>query len=520
MHSETLWKDPEYIAYFLAVFVSIITVELLLNIKWSTLLARLLKGVKLTLIALFDDSLQDEQKEVALRKAALAMLSVSFKTLFLFLAIIGFFYLDSPLKELAFTHPSHRSINTHISWTLLFLIKSIIAMVYWLIRIKLIKTSKKANAALETQSDQSYSVISKALHDLALDSPLIARMSLELEKKRYLNKDQTLSTSTSSSQQPIWVCGLARAGTTILTDVLYETGLFTSLTYRQMPFPLAPNLWKKLSRWGISGIEQKVERAHGDGILVSINSPEALEEVFWRVYETHIYQQNESLPAHQSSPDSLLAFEEYLSCILQLEDQSSPPAKRYLSKNNNHLIRLPSLLSHFPLAKILVPLREPLEHAESLRRQHQKWVERHQEDPFSLSYMNWLAHHEFGLGHKPFSFAEASAHDQDGISVESTDPHSLTYWLIRWIEAYSYVDRVLAEPQYQSQILIVEYGALSSEPSKVLSNIFTYLDLAIEQKEILDLAARFKVVPKRAARKSVDQSLLIKAESLYRRLCK
>ncbi|MAD59906.1 MAG: hypothetical protein CMH49_00130 [Myxococcales bacterium] len=517
MYSETLWKDPEYIAYFLAILVSVITVELLLTIKWSTLLARLLKGVKLTLIALFDDSLQDEQKEIALRKAAFAMLSVSFKTLFLFLAIIGVFYLDSPLKALALSNTSHHSVSTDLSWTILLLIKSMVAMVYWLIRIKLIKTSNKATAVLKAQSDQSYSVISKALHDLALDSPLIARMSLELEKKRYLNKDQLLSTS-STSQKPIWVCGLARAGTTILTDVLYETGLFTSLTYRQMPFPLAPNVWKKLSRWGISGIEQKVERAHGDGILVSINSPEALEEVFWRVYESHVYQQTESLSVHQSSPESLLAFEEYLSCILQLEDQSSLPAKRYLSKNNNHLIRLPSLLGHFPLAKILVPLREPLEHAESLRRQHQKWVERHQEDPFSLSYMNWLSHHEFGLGHKPFSFAQDSAHTQGEISSESTDPHSLTYWLIRWIEAYSYVESVLAEPRYQSQILIVEYDALSSEPSKVLSNIFSYLDLAIEQKEVLALAERFKVVPKRAERKSVDPSLLNKAEGLYRRL--
>jgi len=84
-------------------------------------------------------------------------------------------------------------------------------------------------------------------------------------------------------QKHIFIAGLARAGTTALMRLFYETGEFCSLTYRDMPFPLAPLLWKKLMRF--SAREQGLrERPHGDGIFVGFDSPEALEEVFWRVF--------------------------------------------------------------------------------------------------------------------------------------------------------------------------------------------------------------------------------------------
>ena len=45
----------------------------------------------------------------------------------------------------------------------------------------------------------------------------------------------------------IFICGLPRSGTTILMRSLYETKKFASLTYRDMPLLLSPNLWNKIS---------------------------------------------------------------------------------------------------------------------------------------------------------------------------------------------------------------------------------------------------------------------------------
>ena len=40
---------------------------------------------------------------------------------------------------------------------------------------------------------------------------------------------------------------MARSGSTILLNSIYKTDIFASLTYADMPFVLAPNLWSKIS---------------------------------------------------------------------------------------------------------------------------------------------------------------------------------------------------------------------------------------------------------------------------------
>ena len=56
---------------------------------------------KLTLLLLFDETLEEEQLgRIALRKAALAMLDLVQNPILL-LAILGIFYLDEPLKDLS-----------------------------------------------------------------------------------------------------------------------------------------------------------------------------------------------------------------------------------------------------------------------------------------------------------------------------------------------------------------------------------------------------------------------------------
>ena len=41
---------------------------------------------------------------------------------------------------------------------------------------------------------------------------------------------------------------MARSGTTILLNAIYETNEFASLTYQDMPFILSPNIWSKLNK--------------------------------------------------------------------------------------------------------------------------------------------------------------------------------------------------------------------------------------------------------------------------------
>ena len=120
----------------------------------------------------------------------------------------------------------------------------------------------------------NYSWLEQKLHKLALSSQFMREVTFDFES--------TNIAPSSATGDHVFITGLARAGTTILLNALYESNFFASLTYADMPFVLAPNLWSKIS-FKEKDLELK-ERAHGDGIKVSTESPEAFEEVFWKTF--------------------------------------------------------------------------------------------------------------------------------------------------------------------------------------------------------------------------------------------
>ena len=82
------------------------------------------------------------------------------------------------------------------------------------------------------------------------------KVFFDLEKKLFLSNKITIS------NQHVFLSGMARSGTTILLNNIYRTEEFASLTYRDMPFILSPNICMKLYKSGIDLDEQ--ERAHKD----------------------------------------------------------------------------------------------------------------------------------------------------------------------------------------------------------------------------------------------------------------
>lgn len=76
--------------------------------------------------------------------------------------------------------------------------------------------------------------------------------------------ESSLISTKYSEEKHVFISGLARSGTTILLNSIYESDIFASLTYSDMPFVLAPNLWAKLSPNRRNNNFK--ERAHGDGI--------------------------------------------------------------------------------------------------------------------------------------------------------------------------------------------------------------------------------------------------------------
>jgi hypothetical protein len=244
----------------------------------------------------------------------------------------------------------------------------------------------------------NYSWLQKELHRLALSSQFMREAMFDVESS-------VISTNKTEDNH-VFVSGLARSGTTILLNAIYKSNEFSSLSYKDMPFVLAPNLWSKLS-FGQKDIEL-VDRAHGDGIKVSIKSPEAFEEVFWMSFAEH-------------DEDTKEKFKNYVKLINQKYYK-----KRYLSKNNQNIRRIELISNIFPNSKILIPFRNPIQHAYSLLTQHKRFINDSKKDNFISNYMKWIGHTEFGPNYIPI-------HDKN---LSFKDDLSINHWLEQWYLTY------------------------------------------------------------------------------------
>ncbi|WP_186441633.1 sulfotransferase [Desulfamplus magnetovallimortis] len=261
----------------------------------------------------------------------------------------------------------------------------------------------------------------------------------------------------SSGDSPVFVTGLARSGTTILLEALYSTGDFATLTYRDMPFVTAPFLWRKISKGHAVKGDLK-ERAHKDRLLVNYDSPEAFEEVFWKTVSSDGYISADSLGIHNEDSECIVKYRKFVHNIIkswQLLDK--PSSFRYLAKNNNNLLRIKMLKKAFPAGLIVVPFRNPLDHAASLLRQHSHFVELHAKDKFALQYMNWLGHHEFGLNMKPFCFSSGT------LPENREETENISYWLRYWLSVYGYL-----VTRHGEDVFFFDYDAFCENPSESL----------------------------------------------------
>ncbi|MCB2263586.1 MAG: sulfotransferase [Candidatus Thiosymbion ectosymbiont of Robbea hypermnestra] len=300
-----------------------------------------------------------------------------------------------------------------------------------------------------------YNLPARILHRLALGNKAVLETGFDIERGLFSRESPA-----STGAKHVFVSGLARAGTTALLRALYGSGEFASLTYRDMPFVLAPNIWARIGR-GSRHRPAERERAHGDGIRIGIHSPEALEEVFWRVFGGD-YIRQDRLVSIQPSDAAIAAFRAYVGLVNRRYGK-----QRYLSKNNNNILRLTGLARAFPNAVILIPFRDPGEQARSLLTQHHRFLARHRSDRFAQKYMTWLAHHEFGGDHRPFEWGVAAR-----AKHTPTEPE---YWLAQWIGLYGFLlERI---PEDDERYLFVGYELLCGRSSEVWGNLCARLDI-------------------------------------------
>ena len=340
--------------------------------------------------------------------------------------------------------------------------------------------------------NKNYSFLSQMFHHLVLGSNIVQEMLFDLEKIFFKKKIKN-----DNLKQHIFISGLSRSGTTALMRYIYETNLFASLTYRDMPFITSPNLWNKILGNKTTSSVSKV-RAHKDGIQVNIGSPEALDEVFWRVKLNNNYIHSDKLVIHEVNEEVINEFRKFVSLILYRYKKNL-----YLSKNNNNLLRLESIIKAFPNCLILIPFRNPVEQANSLLLQHQNFTEMQTKNKFVRSYMSYLVHYEFGIDDRYYEFIK-----NDNIKYNK---NSISYWLTKWINTYTY----LSQEKFvkKNNILYLNYDYFCENPQKVLKNLFKKINL-----DSLSFDSSFKI---KKTLKKVDISedaIILKSQDIFNKL--
>ena len=365
-----------------------------------------------------------------------------------------------------------------------------------------------SRSAKREASFNDYSLLDRWLHWLALEPLVVRRVSFEMEcqsalpnkRERGLPGDAT----ADASDRAVYVCGLARSGTTMLLQFLDLTESFRSLTYRDMPFVLAPNFWRKLNRHSSREANLK-ERAHGDEVLVGYDSPESFEEVFWRTFGNSAQVKYGSYGSDEVDGDTLEKFADYRALVANPKPEArgnTAGPKRYLSKNNNNLLRLRSLAAD-PTSTILLVYRNPVDTARSLYRLHQTFTT--YDDKFIQRYMGWLGHYEFGPNHLPLSIAVPYMNP-------SLKPDEPDYWLDYWKAVYSYV-----LDQEDVGFHLVNHDQMRESPRQMLDAIFMLLG---EEVNTTQMATQVRPGKPSAPPSEFSSELLASANETYTRLTK
>ena len=318
-----------------------------------------------------------------------------------------------------------------------------------------------------------YSAIDRFVHRAAFASTGLQKVIADMEDTLFKSEFGAIDCA-----QPVFITSLPRAGTTLLLDLLSELPAFATHTYRNMPFLMCPLLWDRVTR-GFRRQGALQERAHGDGMLIDYDSPEAFEEALWQAWWPEKYKASKIAlwQADEEDEEFRTFFFNHLKKVIALSQTTrGPEAKRYISKNNANIARIPALTAMFPSSKIIIPVREPVSHVRSLHHQHTRFLQAHAEDSFARDYMRAIGHLDFGVNFVPIAFP--------GMDARREDDKDAAFWLEYWIAAYDALQKMT-----DRRIAFVCYESLCDKPLPSLAAVAQAIGETPDQK-IAELAQR------------------------------
>lgn len=278
----------------------------------------------------------------------------------------------------------------------------------------------------------NYNFLQKIYHEVFFKNHFLQKSIFELDKLFFLKNYNFVN------NEHVFITSLPRSGTTYLLNLVFSTNKFASLNYSNIPLILSPNI-SKLLKFDKS---TKIERYHKDNIFIDSDSPEAIDEFFFKIF----------------NQKKIKEFRDFINLIL-----ISQKKNRYLSKNNLNYKRADFLMDTFPKSLFLIPVRNPLDQSISLLNQHKNFNILQKKNLFLKKYMDYLGHNEFGELHKHWNEPQ-----------KFFNPMNLNYWIEQWIFFYT---NILTKYTSRKNFHFIFYEDLLNNETIKKLNRFLKIDL-------------------------------------------
>jgi hypothetical protein len=273
--------------------------------------------------------------------------------------------------------------------------------------------------------------------------------------------------------QPVYISGVARAGSTILLESLARHPDLASHRYRDYPPVFTPYWWNRFLERVPQREAAPAERTHRDGIAITPDSPEAFEEVIWMAFfpDLHDPAQSAVLSGEARHPEFEAFYRDHIRKLVRVRG-----GRRYLSKDNYNVSRLEYLLELFPDARFVIPVRDPVWHIASLMKQHALFCRGEERHPEALRHMQRVGHFEFGLDRRPINVGDAA------LLARITDAWArgdeVEGWSRYWGYIYGHVaDRLAANAALREASLVVRFEELCRSSHEVLKRTLAHCRL-------------------------------------------
>jgi len=279
--------------------------------------------------------------------------------------------------------------------------------------------------------------------------------------------------------RPIYIIGLARSGTTIILEMLHKHPLLASHKYRHFIMPFFPHRFSRIVDQSLFFTKPR-ERVHKDGIFITRESPEAVEEIFWKDFfdNTHKEEISNVISRTKSNPK----FEQfYRNHIRKLLINQRRP--RYLTKNNYNITRFEYIHRLFPNVKFLLIIRNPIDQIASLIKQTRLFEDIEKENHFLVDWHRITGHSEFG--HNQLCI---NTGDNEIIhKIRNLWKNEKTYvkgWAYYWSSIYDYIMNLLeANKVIKESTIIIRHEDLCEQPAKTIDRILEHSELPLSDFE-------------------------------------